>query len=147
VGTDIHISAEKRVDGRWIEIGRELMYYRIYSVFGWLADVCNASAVPPLSERRGLPDDLAERLREYHDDNHSPTWYMASELVSFDFDPVEDRRKRGKLPDGSISGMITCPPGEGEMTTYRALFGPFSWMGSTISRPLAAERIVISFDG
>src|SRR4051812_8228431 len=123
MGTDIHISAEKRVDGSWVEIGRELIYYRIYSAFGWLADVNNASAVPPLAERRGLPDNLADGLREYHEDNHSPTWYMASELTSFDFEqPVEDRRKRGTLPNGSISGMITCPPGEGEMTTYRALF-------------------------
>jgi hypothetical protein len=57
MGTDIRTFAERRIaDGTWQEIqGIDFLSNRVYGMFGFLANVRNYSAVPPITQPRGLP--------------------------------------------------------------------------------------------
>jgi hypothetical protein len=122
--------------------------WRSYSLFGWLADVRNYSAVTPLDQPRGLPDDVNTGLRTEFDDfgdGHSASWFTVDELLAFDYDQqFEDRRvtRNG-------NGGVTAEPGEGEMTTYREFLGPAFFVDLDRLRALneqAPTRIVFWFD-
>lgn len=134
MGCDIDAWVEAKRGGRWTKSGPvfplsewETKYYadrpgyrrhiwdeRNYAMFGVLADVRNYSAVPPLDEPRGWPEDSpADRDDEYWD-CHSASYYTLKELLDFDWStPCEDRR----VTVGGDGGC-TCPPGAGQMTTY-----------------------------
>lgn len=152
MGTDIHTYVERRVDGKWEamrHLDNELFGCRTYAVFGFLANVRNYSAVPPIAAPRGLPDDLSQSIREIYEASrnyvHTPSWLLASELLNFDYDqPVEDRRVRqGNTPEPHSD---TCEPGEGYITTYRELLGsPFFRSLESLSAAGAA-RLVFFFD-
>src|ERR1044071_9276747 len=98
MGCDIHTYVEQRdFDGTWQRVewpdaDRERFVFgpfdwRDYGMFGFLADVCNYSAVPTITERRGLPDDVSASLREMaqNPDFHSGSWLSVCELSGFDY--------------------------------------------------------------
>ena len=96
MGCDIHSRAEQRDEnGKWQVIaGFPPFDWRDYGMYGFLAGVRNYSAVPPISQPRGLPSDAPE---VDEDDgwlgDHSYSWLSVEELTTFDYDAaVEDCR-------------------------------------------------------
>ncbi|MEA3440176.1 MAG: hypothetical protein U9R58_07830 [Chloroflexota bacterium] len=145
MGTDIHIVAEFYKDERWRLADVELPEYRNYWAFAVLADVRNGygfagfstgDPITPISEPRGLPDDMSTELQyklEHADDcdynewiwfgNHSFSWVTLRELLDYDLDaPLTQRgmvdsqtaqrfRNTGQPPD-SWTGFTTLPDHE-----------------------------------
>jgi hypothetical protein len=147
MGTDVHVTAQKRVNGEWVDVPTVFMDDRNYAAFGWLANVRNYAGVPQLAPRRGLPGDAGEAARDLHEDNHSRTWYAVSELTSFDYDqPVENRRVMRQTATNVWNGGCTAEPCGGEMTTYRELFGEYFMRGIEKLKADGVDRIIISFD-
>lgn len=140
MGCDIHIRAERKVGDKWEIIdGLKPFDWRQYGMFGFLADVRNYSAIPPISPARGLPDDADKR--GYLGD-HSYSWLSVSELSSFDYDrPIEDRRV---MRNGN--GGTTAEPGGGRMTTYREFLGKAFFDDLAELVDAGADRIVFGFD-
>lgn len=106
MGCDIHIYLEKKENDRWVAIKGENPYYkdwkdepefsldwfyngRDYSLFALLADVRNDYNVEPLSEPKGVPEDVSDEIRKEYEfwegDGHSHSWYTFDELVNFDY--------------------------------------------------------------
>jgi hypothetical protein len=82
-------STETWVDLPYIYDGRN------YYLFALLADVRNYSGeIIPFRKPRGLPEDLSKILRdqneEWDSDGHSHSYFMLSELLSFDWGPYRD---------------------------------------------------------
>jgi len=147
MGTDSHVTAQRRVNGEWVEVETDFLDDRNYAAFGWLADVRNYADVPTLHPDRGVPDDAGKDVHEWHEHYHGHTWYLVSELTSFDYDqPVENRRVTRQLASNVWSGGCTAAPGEGEMTTYRELLGEYFMDGLRRLEESGAERVIISFD-
>ena len=114
-------------------------------MYGFLAGVRNYSAIPPISEPRGLPDaspfvdgdEYENRLGD-----HSFSWLSLDELTAFNYDaPLEDRRVTRNGDGGR-----TCDSGEGEMTTYRDFLGPSFFKDLEKLKAAGAERVVFGFD-
>jgi len=121
MGTDIHIVAEVFKDGRWHLADIQPSDDRNYRAFAILADVRNGygfagfdtgDPVTPISEPRGLPENMSPELRaklergnddESIDENgdeeewcwlgeHSFSWVTLKELLEYDLDaPVTVR--------------------------------------------------------
>jgi hypothetical protein len=119
MGCDIHLfieardmttglwqRAEELVPNRWFgkwedepELTREQWYHnRNYSLFAMLANVRNGEGfagtdigkpVVPISEPRGLPEDVSDEVQKESDgwgvDGHSHSWFTAHELLSVDW--------------------------------------------------------------
>lgn len=147
MGCDIHSQAEKRVDGKWQKIeGLFPFDWRSYGMYGFLADVRNYSAVPPLAPQRGLPPD-ADVADDEDLGDHSYSWLSVEELSAFDYDqPMEDRRVTRQIAPNVTSGGCTAEPGGGEATTYRAFLGPAFFEDLEKLKAAGAERIVFGFD-
>ena len=116
MGCDIHMYAEKLVDGEpeailfkmpeWLHKYapnrplNNIQYYdlgRSYNLFGWLADVRNGSDVEPLSDPRGIPSDASEAIKSAYaygyPDIHTPSWFFLKELLEFNYDEfLEDSK-------------------------------------------------------
>lgn len=160
MGCDIHSIAQKKVDGVWETLDLKPFDWRSYDLFGFMADVRNLSAVPPLATCRGLPDDLVKRRIDddaivqgwsgdepdlpWYLGDHSFSWLSVKELLDFDYDQVfEDRRlKIGP----NMWGGSTVDPGLGEEKTYREFLGPMFFKELMKLRMSGAERIVFGFD-
>lgn len=158
MGCDIHMHTEKRVHGKWIKAVREIpkskhgdfnddpLENRSYAYFGWLADVRNYSEVPPISEPRGVPDDMAPETKASFDgwdcDAHSASWLTVDEILAVDFDQVvEDRRV---TINGN--GGCTAAPGQGKKETLREFLGEHTVNALFKLRDEGVERIVFWFD-
>lgn len=139
MGTDIHIVAQKKTEHGWEDIKFFPFDWRSYGMFGFLADVRNYSAIPPLSQPRGLPDDYqAEDMDGYH----SMSWLSVNELLAFNYDAeFEDRRV---MINGD--GGCTAEPGGGGVTTFRNFLGGRFFDDLNTLRDLGADRIVFWFD-
>lgn len=149
MGCDIHIRAERKSGDKW-EVIPDLAPFdwRSYGMFEFLANVRNYSAVPPISEPRGLPTDAPP---ENEDDgwlgDHSHSWLSVSELSSFDYDQsFEDRRVTRQIEPNFTSGAVTAEPGGGKMTTFREFLGPKFFDDLEKLKQAGAERIVFGFD-
>ena len=149
MGWDIHAYAEKRVSGRWTLIdGLHPFDERNYGVFGFLADVMNLSAVPPISQARGLPTDASEQViavcaewAAEAAEMAAPSWLLLTELTSFDYEvEMEDRRVRS----GRSAG--TCSPGNGRRVTFRQFLGANFFRDLDALQRAGAERVVFWFD-
>ena len=141
MGTDIHIAAEIFKDGRWRLADVDLPENRNYWAFAVLADVRNGygfagidkgDPITPISEPRGLPENMSTELRaildrtEVDDDSwfwlgdHSFSWVTLRELLDYDLDaPLTQRgmvspenatrfRETGQPPD-SWHGWTSKP--------------------------------------
>lgn len=152
MGCDIHSRAERwTAEGGWKAVDDfEPFEERCYALFGWLAGVRNYSDLPILAPPRGIPDDASPGVRAAYEDwdvdAHSASWLSVQELLAFDYDQrVEDRRVTRQTAWG-YDGGGTAAAGEGEMTTYRALFGTGYFLRLEALRSSGAERIVFWFD-
>jgi hypothetical protein len=153
MGCDIHSFAErKNAAGEWQWVpGLEPFGDRSYGTFGWLADVRNYSAIPPIAEQRGFPGDASPEVAEDYDawggDAHSPSWLTVAELLSFDYEAVcEDRRTTKQLGPNFWTGAATCEEGEGARQTYREFLGARFFEDLRALQEAGAERIVFWFD-
>jgi hypothetical protein len=114
MGTDIHLAAEYYKDGCWHLSNAELPDDRNYRAFAILANVRNGytfagfdtgDPVIPISDPRGLPDDMSKELRALLDSeeeeldwhfneeqeqiwlgDHSFSWVTLQELMDYDLD-------------------------------------------------------------
>ena len=150
MGCDIHIKAQKCIDGVWQDIlGLNPFNWRSYGMFAFLADVRNYSFVPSIAPIRGLPVDIVYDSEESDDwtyGEHSFSWLSLKELIDFDYDQVfEDRRC---MRDGN--GAADSGPGNGVQTTFRKFLGPLFFRDIAIMQCLRREpehvRIVFGFD-
>jgi hypothetical protein len=153
MGCDIHAYAEVKRDGRW-EFAQEVFDCRNYGLFGWLANVRNYSAVPPLSEPRGLPTDVSSQVRDeaedWSGDGHTHSWLSAKELLDLDLDATfENRRVTRQTGPNSWDGGCTADLGGGKVVVYRELFGSCLTDTLDVLRGLGAPddvRVVFWFD-
>jgi hypothetical protein len=101
MGCDIHMCVEILKDNKWhnidyfkrdIESG-ETTYVpiwsdRCYGLFSILANVRNDDNIIPISEPKGLPDDISSLTQEVYDyweeDAHSKSYLLLSELKKYD---------------------------------------------------------------
>lgn len=153
MGSYIHAYAERRYNGHWIpahldgivienEHPARVWDTQNYTMFGWLADVRNYSKVPPVIERRGLPEDVSSEIanKASADWAYGHSWIGLDELLQFNYDATfEDRRHHGE----------TLPEGSGKIITYREIFAPVFWEDIEILKAIDAPenvRIIFFFD-
>ena len=153
MGCDIHAHAERREGTRWVRVPMtpEPFDWRSYERFGFLADVRNYSAVPPITAPRGFPEDASDEVRKDYEgfglDAHTPSWLSVDELTAFDYEAeIEDRRCSRMMPAGYISGGETCEPGEGKRMTLREFLGKGFFDDLESLKQAGAERVVFWFD-
>jgi hypothetical protein len=153
MGCDIHSFAEKKdEDGNWEVLPDfEPFEVRSYRVYGWLANVRNYSALTPIAERRGFPEDASPDVKEDYEswdcNAHSASWLSLEELLSFNYDATcEDRRVTREISPNFFDGGQTCEAGEGTQTTYREFFGDYFFKDLEKLKELGAERVVFWFD-
>lgn len=152
MGCDIHSYAEKRTESGWQAIEKLHPFdWRSYGMFGFLADVRNYSAVPPIAEKRGFPDDaspcVVEEYESWSGDAHSVSWLSVDELASFDYDQMmEDRRYMGKVAENAWSGALTADEGQGKKMSFREFLGEGFFDDLKELKEAGAERIVFWFD-
>lgn len=172
MGCDIHSFCEVRRDGRWDVVGdvfpldkwerdyrkkdrgHEPFNLRNYSLFGFLADVRNYAALPPLAVPRGLPEDISSLVRDsaehWDADGHSHSWFSLAELLAFDYSAaVEDRRYTKQVGPNAFDGGATAPAGSGVMTTWREELPDVYFAALDIMKTLGAPddvRVVFWFD-
>ena len=126
MGCDIHVCCErKNYEGKWIncdhfkfnpyfdsdsdgddeEIDKwwivPIFDDRNYALFATLADVRNYGYIKPISEPRGLPEDIHYITKEladsWGDDGHSHSYYTLKELMDY----------MSHVPTITYSGMIS----------------------------------------
>lgn len=157
MGCDIHVHAERKEGDRWVHVEVPLLdcgHYkdeifggRQYGKFGFMAGVRNYSAITPLSEPRGVPDDASDETRSDYEswdmDAHSASWLSLQEMEAVNYEQsVEDRRCMRNGNGGS-----TCDPGEGEQMTLRQFLETSDYFESLkAAKDAKAERIVFWFD-
>ncbi len=142
MGCDIHSVAEKRrEDGTWqaVEnVGFNGCYS--YKVFAFLAGVRNSFDVPPISEPRGIPTDVAVHAPVDCEPwgfgyAHSSSWLSVEELEAFDYER-EFARWVGRSDFEN----------EFEMTTYKRFLGSWFFENLAEMKAAGAERVVFWFD-
>lgn len=124
MGCDIHTAVQVRKNGIWEDVDLRVFDGRHYGLFAFLANVRNYSAITPLDDPRGVPDDFdSEAYREWGCDAHSASWFSGAELGAIDFNQViEDRRVTRQTAPNCFDGSCTCSPGNGnQMRLYEFL--------------------------
>ncbi len=130
MGCDIHTSMQVRCNNVWHDaqdwqneggyvqvLGgykTELLKERNYALFGILAGV-RGDAPYPLAASRGLPSELSDKAREFHEDNHSATYFTLAEVLAYDWTQLLAR-----------SGFV----GPCEWARWRDYDKPNCWCGS-----------------
>jgi len=103
MGCDIHAYLEvKNNNGDWLFINEpEKINQRNYRLFATLAGVRNSFGIDPISNPRGIPEDVTDYVKGEFDtwegDGHNHSYLTAKELLEFDYD------KRFELEDGKYS--------------------------------------------
>lgn len=166
MGCDIHSFAERKRNGKWEKVGEhfslgewEKEYYkkekndspfdwRSYSMFAFLAGVRNYDHCKPISEPKGLPNDISDEVKdEYGEgfDYHSASFLTSKELLDFDYDKVFWNRRVTK----NNNGASLAEEGEGTNVTYRENLGEFFFIHLKELEELGKAdevRIVFWFD-
>lgn len=160
MGCDIHSFAEKRnkQTNKWEKVedvfsldkydkerlkkdkGKNPFNWRSYSMFAFLAGVRNYNHYEPLSEPKGLPDDISDEVKEEYGegwDYHSASFLTAKELLDFDYDKT------------FWNGASLAEEGEGKVLTYRENLGEWFFTHLNELKELGEPedvRIVFWFD-
>jgi len=157
MGCDIHLQAHKlHKEGTYTVLDFVPFNWRSYIIFGFLANVRNCSCVPPIVERRGLPEwvtndkELRERTTpikydgtpDYPDfGDHSHSYLMVDELLNFDYEgKFEDRWCSTR-----IGGSNTCEVGQGKIVTFREFLGKAFFEDLEKLKYSGADAIVFGF--
>ena len=150
---DIHSHAEKKTEAGYEKIPElEPFGWRSYGIFGFLANVRNYSAVPPIAERRGVPADMSAEVAKNYEgwdmDAHSASWLSIAELAAFDYDAkMEDRRvTRQTGPNSWDGGATTAELGGGKEMTFREFLGDGFFEDIKTLQEAGADRIIFWFD-
>lgn len=148
MGCDIHMQAERKMDGKWQIVPGNFFDWRGYNVFAFLAGVRNYSAITPIAEPRGLPADAVE-AEDYggaHGGDHSYSWLSLDELMAYNYEvQMEDRRVT--VTEGNFTnGAVTADPGGGTTMTYREYLREGFFEELEKLKAAGAERIVFGFD-
>jgi hypothetical protein len=119
MGCDIHAYVEVNNNGTW-ELDKEIFDVRHYGLFGWLANVRNYSGIKPLSEPRGIPEDISDAVKRQLEcwamDAHSCSYLTGEDLLNVNYDQIVwDRR----VMRGNDGGCTTDNPSEGRRLTLR----------------------------
>ena len=174
MGCDIHSFAEIRnkQTGKWEKVENyfslddfDKKYYkkdkgdnpfgwRNYSMFAFLADVRNYDHCKPLSEPRGLPDDVSNEIKDECDrwgcDAHSMSFLIVKELLDFDYEQkFWKRRVTKKVSPILFNGAALAEEGEGTILTYRENLGEWFFKHLNELKELGEPddvRIVFWFD-
>lgn len=145
MGMDIYIVSQKKTENGWQNVEFLPFDWRSYGMFGFLADVQNFSAVPPISPARGLPDDFEDS--ETFVGLHGFSWLSISELQSFNYDVgFEDRRTMVETSPGRWNGAHQAKPGGGKKTTVREFLGTAFFKDLALAQAQGIDRIVFGFD-
>lgn len=135
MGCDIHAHAERKDEsGNWVHIDMvDPLGGRYYPVFIFLAGVRSDGECQPISNPRGMPDDVCQKTRSDHDswgwDAHSASWLSIDELLSFDYSQVIE------------PNQYTC-----ERQTLAEFLGPTFQKNLAALKEAGAERVVFWFD-
>lgn len=176
MGCDIHIVVEVRRNQEWQCVTEDIFplddddqrHYqrthgsvcfptRSYRVFGFLADVRNYSAIPPLSPPKGVPADLSRSVRQtatrYDSGCHSASWLTLAELLTPDYDAdVWNRRYTRQQGPNFFNGAATAELHETHLGTrepLRAFLGAEFMTHLDVLKTLGAPpdvRVVFWFD-
>lgn len=126
---------------------------RSYRVFAFLAGVRNYSGVTPISEPRGLPDDIqSPDDDEYWLGDYSFSWLSLAELEEFNYESMMiDRRGTEHFfrLDGSYAGSnggYTLPENVGKAMTWREFLGTDFFHDLAELRRIGADRVAFGFD-
>lgn len=123
MGTDIHFFVEKRINGIWHSCDKweleekgtpdqywgvdwKAQYYgdRNYDAFAILADVRNGYGFAgvdtgdgfiPISQPKGLPDDMSKHMIQYMNDRdwyHDHTWLTLEEILNYNWNRATKHR-------------------------------------------------------
>lgn len=131
MGVDIYTHVERCNEaGKWEKVpDMEPFDWRDYGLYGWLADVRNYSAIPPIAEQRWIPDDASPEVREEFDADwergcYGASWLSVRELADFDYSQeLNDRRITRQTGPNAFDSGATGSPEEGTITTYRKFLG------------------------
>lgn len=109
MGCDIHPAIEYREDGEWKAVLCPNKYFgkysdepkitakldidRDYDLFAVLGNVRNGRSAgcdmgdgfDPMTDCRGVPDDISDEAREVLSDEHSATWVTLAEILAYDW--------------------------------------------------------------
>lgn len=174
MGCDIHSFAERRnkQTNKWEKVedafsldnydkerlkkdkGENPFDWRSYSMFAFLAGVRNYDHCEPLSEPRGLPDDISDEVKQKYEyweyDAHSASFLTAKELLDFDYDKkFWNRRVTKQTSPNSWNGASLAEEGEGKVLTYRENLGEWFFTHLNELKELGEPedvRIVFWFD-
>lgn len=142
-------------DSEWLSDEGEPFGWRSYRVFSFLAGVRNYSGVTPISEPRGLPDDVQYPDGEDADwffGDHSFSWLSVDELEAFNYDAMMvDRRATEHYfrDDGSYAGSDGSranAPNVGRAMPWREFLGEDFFHDLAELRRIGADRVVFGFD-
>ncbi len=86
MGADIHLMIEVKIQGTW-HCYAALRPPRFYAAFAKLAGVRGNGVEIPISEPKGLPEDLSSvtqvLIDQWGDGGHSHSWLSAEEVSQF----------------------------------------------------------------
>lgn len=122
MGCDIHAGIEYRDRDHWEVFAREVELPRSYRVFSALAGVRNyhEESIEPISEPRGLPDDLSWWMKPDEDGHwlgdHSFSWVTTAE-----FEEALKRSDEGRAEYRAVLAAMKVLEAEG--WTARLVFG------------------------
>jgi hypothetical protein len=110
MGCDIHPAIEYRTHesapwialmypnkyfGKWDhepEFTARLDVSRDYDLFAILGNVRNEVGLAPITDNRGVPDDISPEARGVLSNEHSPTWMNLAEILAHDWDRSSKHR-------------------------------------------------------
>lgn len=98
MGCDIHTHVEIKKENKWLHIDEvpEEFDRRNYSIFSILAGVRSSFNIKPISEPKGIPEDISretkENIEEWNGDGHSHSYLTLKELDTFDYTDYKKTR-------------------------------------------------------
>lgn len=127
---------------------------RMYSYFGFLAGVRNYSCITPISEPRGLPANASsqclQRYAEWEGCEHSGSWLLLSELLSYNYDQIVEDRRCTRTIGNFTDGAALAEEGQGVKQTLREFLGQWFFdrlnLLATLHTDPSRIRIVFWFD-
>ncbi|NOY60290.1 MAG: hypothetical protein GXO75_15375 [Calditrichaeota bacterium] len=119
---DIHAFFEIKLNGKWHTYSQPRLE-RNYQLFAKMANVRNDYDIEPISEPRGLPEDISEvvkfEAKDWRTDGHSYSWLNADEIAEvIEFHKSLFPREKFWEPEYYQWGFL-CGNGWGHFNEYR----------------------------